>query len=144
MRLSEHFTLEELTTTSTGLPNDPNADQRADLARLCELILEPLRSLVGPLHCNSGFRTLAVNSAIGGAHNSQHMLGQAADIRALYDNASIDYIFDTCRAAGTIPFDQLIREPTWVHVSVALVGRVPRKQCLRAHMVNGRMVYEPA
>jgi zinc D-Ala-D-Ala carboxypeptidase len=142
MRLSEHFTLEELTRTSTGLPNEPDAAHGENLVRLCDTVLEPMRAMLGPLKVDSGFRTLAVNNAIpGAAHNSQHMLGQAADVVPL--QAGLERAFQSVKASD-IPYDQLIIEPTWLHVSVAALGATPRRQTLRAHRDGGRMVYEVA
>jgi len=80
--LSPHFTVAELTRTSTGLPNDPPPFA---VTRLCVLAwaLEGLRSRGGdvPLQVTSGFRSLQVNRAIGGASGSAHLTGLAADIK---------------------------------------------------------------
>lgn len=140
-QVSTHFTLAELTRTDTGLANVPNAEQLEALVNLAEAVLEPYRALVGPIRINSGFRSLAVNTKIGGAHNSQHMLGQAADTMPV--NMSLDVAFQTVKRSE-IPYDQLIIEPTWIHISAAAPGAKPRRQCLRAHREGGRMVYECA
>ena len=140
-QLSPHFSLEELVHTDTGLPNSPSAEQGADLVRLCDTILEPMRIITGALHINSGFRSLAVNNAIGGVHNSQHMQGQAADVRPL--EVSQGFAFLAVKDSS-IPYDQIISEPSWIHISVAPLGAKPRRQALRAHMENGGMVYESA
>lgn len=140
-QITLHFSFDEMTRTSTGLANVPDVKQGADLVRLCDLILEPLRALVGPLHVNSGFRSPEVNHAIGGVPTSQHMAGQAADLFPI--NSTLEGAFQTCKASS-IPFDQLIIEPRWIHVSVAPVGQEPRRQCLRAHMQGGKMRYEAA
>ena len=80
-QLSPHFSYRELTRTDTGLANVPSLEQGAELVRLADTILEPMRELCGPLRVDSGFRSLAVNNAIpNSSHNSQHMLGQAADV----------------------------------------------------------------
>lgn len=80
-KLSEHFTYGEMTRTSkVGLDNTPGEWHLQNLRALC-LLLESIRALLGvPLKVNSAFRSLAVNSAIGGAKHSQHMQGQAADV----------------------------------------------------------------
>jgi len=140
-QLSPNFSLAEMTRTDTGLANVPTEAATGELRRLCETALEPARVLLGPLRVNSGFRTLQVNTAIGGAKTSQHMAGQAADVVPLY--------FDLAQAfqavkASAIPYDQLILEPTWIHISIAPIGRNPREQCLKAHKECGRMVYEDA
>ena len=138
-QLSPHFSLEELVHTDTGLPNSPSVEQGADLVRLCDTILEPMRALLGPLKVNSGFRSQAVNDAIHGAHNSQHMKGQSADVVPM--KQSLEFSFQWIKAT-TIPFDQLIIEPSWIHVSVSPPGHPPRRQTLRAHMTDQGMVYE--
>ena len=92
IRLSEHFMLSEFTRSSTaerlGICNelDPfyptHKDIIANLKRLCEEILEPLRAFAGqPIIIGSGFRCPALNKAVGGVKNSQHMTGEACDIR---------------------------------------------------------------
>jgi len=88
IRLSEHFTLAELTKTNTNLKNVPSEAQVANLKRLCGW-LERLRSRYNerygegndPIVINSGFRSEAVNKAVGGAPTSNHLTGCAADIR---------------------------------------------------------------
>lgn len=94
--VSDHFTWEELTTTSTGLTNNPNASEAAHLEWLAWNVLEPIRAAFGPVTVTSGFRTAAVNEAVGGAPDSYHLSGCAADIivdegsdallRWIYDN----------------------------------------------------------
>ncbi|MFN7134788.1 MAG: hypothetical protein ACK4N5_22100, partial [Myxococcales bacterium] len=57
-RLTRHFTLEEMTTTQVrDVSNVPDAQQRANLLRLCETAMEPVRAKFGPIHVNSGFRS---------------------------------------------------------------------------------------
>lgn len=130
MQLTEHFSLQEMTVTSQPFPNAPNDAQVIELTRLCSTMLEPIRYLLGvPIHVDSGFRSMAVNNAIkGSAHNSQHMLGQAADF--VPEGLDLEEAFQRIKAIG-LPFGQLIREPTWIHVSVDAVGATPRRQTLR-------------
>lgn len=130
MKLSENFTLKELTTTNTGLANVPNANQVEKLKQLVENVLQPLRDAYGmPIQVTSGFRSLSVNAKIGGAATSQHTKGQAADI-VCRDNAKAFRII-----RDSLPFDQLIwekgddLEPDWVHVSFKEFGN--RGQVLR-------------
>lgn len=81
MKITEHFTLEELTKTSQPLQNLPTASATVQICRLVFLVLEPTRQTVGfPLYINSCFRSPAVNAAVGGVKNSRHLTGQAADI----------------------------------------------------------------
>ena len=86
MNLSKNYSLNEMCRSNTarvkGLPNVPNAEQVKNLQQLCENVLQPLRDHLGkPVVINSGFRSQAVNMAVGGAKNSQHMKGEAADIK---------------------------------------------------------------
>ena len=92
MQLSEHFMLSEFTRSSTaerlGICNelDPfcsaHKDIIANLRNLCEQVLEPLRSYVRqPIIISSGYRSPALNQALRGAPRSQHLTGEAADIR---------------------------------------------------------------
>ena len=90
MRLSEHMTLAELCKTKTGIENVPNEEQVNNLRRLCKW-LEQLRrrwnNLYGdgddPIVINSGFRSPAVNKAVGGWAQSNHLTGCAVDIRCV-------------------------------------------------------------
>lgn len=138
MMLSAHFSLEELTRTDTGLPNEPAVEQGEALVILADTILEPMRRIVGPLEPKSGFRCPAVNAKVGGAKNSQHLEGKAADVVPL--RMPLEQAFQAVKASS-IPFDQLIIEPGWLHVSWS---EKPRRQTLRAYRKGGRMVYEVA
>jgi len=78
-----YFTWEELTVTDTGLANNPSTPQCQNLKRLASNVLDPLRELSGgPIYVNSAFRSQAVNAHpdVGGALNSLHLQGKAADI----------------------------------------------------------------
>lgn len=83
MKLSPHFTLEELTRTSYArLQDEPSLQVVANLTYLCALVLEPFREKLGkPVAINSGYRSKAVNAAVGGVSDSYHLRGLAADIR---------------------------------------------------------------
>lgn len=144
MNLSEHFTLQELTASGialrTGLDNTPDAPHVANLTRLCEMLLEPVRSLLGvPLHINSGYRSGLVNAAIGGAMNSAHMEGRAADFVPI--GFPLREAFDVLRTSG-LPFDQIIFEcAAWIHIAVA-PNDSPRKEALTATGGPGSWHYE--
>jgi hypothetical protein len=121
MNITEHFTLAELTRTSQPIPNEPGAPEMSNLRALCQFVLEPVRARFGAVKVNSAYRSLRVNRAIGSKDNSQHRLGEAADIEVeRVANA------DLARwIANNVPFDQLILEAYrpgvpgsgWVHVS---------------------------
>ena len=122
MNLTEHFTLEELTTTDhRQFDNTPNETERENLVRLAGL-LELVKVAIGgkPVMVNSAFRSKAVNDAVGSKDTSQHRIGCAADIRV--PGVTPDQVVKAVIAAK-LPFDQLIREfagPTgggWTHIS---------------------------
>ena len=128
----KHFTIEEMTESSTatakGIDNTPSKDIEAKLQKLIEAVLDLLREWYGkPIRVNSGYRCEALNEAIGVSKTSQHCLGEAADITAgsKEENKKLfEYIKDN------LPFDQLINESdfSWIHVSYR-EGRL-RKQVL--------------
>lgn len=120
-----HFTMEELCASETakkkGINNKPNAQQMINLVYLCAYVLEPLRmAMKEPIKIGSGFRCDALNKAVGGVYNSQHMKGQAADLCIDGDMKKGKKWFEYIRK--NLPFDQLILEHNskgsyWVHVS---------------------------
>ena len=106
-KLSQHFTLGELTKTNMKIENVPNEAQVENLKRLCGW-LEMLRSKYNgryvnplptsprggeeePIIINSGFRSPEVNKAKGGALNSNHLTGCAVDIRCLGIEQALRY-----------------------------------------------------
>ena len=124
--ITQHFTLEELYRSKTaekfGINNKPSAQQQINLTYLAEHILEPLRVAMGePIPIGSGFRCQQLNKAVGGVYNSQHMKGQAADLRIDGDIKKGRKWFEYIKK--NLPFDQLIWEKNpktgscWVHVS---------------------------
>lgn len=81
MNLSQHFTLKELCVTKSVMPNIPESKEIEALIQLCHGVLEPIRTHFGrPIIINSAFRSADVNRSVGGAHDSQHLFGEAADI----------------------------------------------------------------
>jgi hypothetical protein len=123
--LSPHFTLAEMCESQTaekhGIANIPSSEAVANMRRLCEGCLEPLREALGlPIIITSGYRTKALNNHIlHSARKSQHVSGQAADFyvegasrRELLIKAFRQIILDE-----DIDYDQLILYPTFIHVS---------------------------
>lgn len=141
MRLSPHFTLEEMicsqTATRRGIDNSPDVKVVAALKTLCIDVLEPIRiHFDRPVIVSSGYRSPDLNRAIGGASSSQHCLGEAADITvpgvALLDLAQW--------IQRNLNYDQLIYEfGRWVHVSYRY-GRL-RNQELTARLAHGKAQY---
>lgn len=126
----KYFTIEELTKSATasrkGINNTPDESVKKNLTRLVENILDPLREAWGaPIIVTSGYRCGRLNKAVGGAAKSQHMYGQAADIRTVSDKPSDNKkLFDLIRELK-LPYDQLIDEYNynWVHVSYSSRNR---------------------
>ena len=153
--LSEHFTLAEMIASDTakarGINNNPTELHKKVLKHTCEYMLEPLRKLLNEkyttyqgkkvkevtLKVTSGYRSAALNAAVGGVSSSQHCKGCATDIEAsvVYANGKrvvIPYneLYEGIKASvksGKVSVDQCIMERAydkvrkcwyyWVHVS---------------------------
>lgn len=124
--LSPSFSLAEFTKSQTairrGIANDPPPAHLAAMQLLCAKVLEPVRLHFGrPVKISSGYRSAALNKAIGGAASSQHSVGEAADFE-IAGLANIDVAQWIMR---TLRYDQLILEcytpgqpnSGWIHVS---------------------------
>lgn len=141
----KYFTIQELTKSATaqrkGIDNAPSVQVRANLTALIEKVLDPLREAYGkPIIVTSGYRCEKLNRDVGGAASSQHVKGEAADIRSVEDTPEENKkLFDLIVKLG-LPFDQLINEYgyDWVHVSF---GSQHRRQKLKAVKKNGRTSY---
>ena len=128
MQLSENFTLEEFVRSETAakynIANVPSWEHVINLKNLCEQVLQPLRWHINrPVIINSGYRCERLNEKVHGVGNSQHMRGEAADIRIPTLGVGLqmfDFIRDNC------DFDQMLFESKrnafggriyWLHVS---------------------------
>jgi len=139
-QLSPHFSLAEMTYSATaisqGIPNNPSTEQVAQLKSLCTLTLEGIRTLCGdnPVNVSSGFRSQQLNAAIGGASNSAHMYGCAADFTIAGYGSPYDICMLLQKHLSPLRIDQLIYEAmssVWVHVGIAIPPNTqPRYQIL--------------
>ncbi len=142
MQLSEHFSLDEFTLSQTavrnGILNVPDEFAINNLKALSTNLLEPLRKTLNKeIHISSGYRSHRVNKLVGGAKESQHIYGMAADISA--KGMSTEELYQFIKSSG-LSFDQLIQEfDRWVHVSYSISKN--RNQCLRAKKVSGKTKY---
>ncbi len=144
MQLSEHFELAEFLVSETaarrGIANEPTPEIIENLRRLCQLVLEPLRvKLARPVVITSGYRSPALNRAIGGSPTSHHMQGRAADLIVPGMTP-----LAVCQAANQLklPCVQIIHEfGRWAHLSVAATNE--RTQLLTAKLAQGKTVYQP-
>ena len=114
VRLSAHFKLGEFLNLKKYPENIPTMQVVANLTYGCIMLLEPARLEVGPIIINSGFRNSRVNRLVGGVTNSQHLIGQAADIRPK-DPAQFQRLVDFLKAHALT--DQLLTGSTWLHIS---------------------------
>ncbi len=122
--MGKYFTINELTKSSTAqrlhINNNPTQEVKDNLNKLIDNVLDPLRELYGkPIIVNSGYRCTKLNKAIGGAKNSQHLVGQASDIRTVQNTKESNKELFELIKNSKLPFDQLINEYdyNWVHVS---------------------------
>jgi hypothetical protein len=150
MKLSENFSLSEMTKSETALrhnlDNTPGDAEIANLKRLAERVLQPVRDHYKTgVKVNSGFRHPNVNAAVGGSKTSDHCQGQAADIEIPgVANADLAQWI-----VSNLDFTQVILEfytpgvpdSGWVHVSY-VEGNL-KKQVLTAMKENGKTVYKP-
>ena len=113
-KLSKHFTLEEFINTQKYPCNKPTLQHVVNMTYGCVMLLEPARQVVGPILINSGFRNLRVNTLVGGVRNSQHLTGQAADIRPK-DPRKFQLLVDFLKNSEYI--DQLLTGNGWLHIS---------------------------
>ena len=117
VRLSQHFTLAEFCNPGKYPANVPSTQQTANMIYGCRLLLEPAREAIGcPIIVNSGFRNPRVNALVGGVAGSQHLQGQAADIRPK-DPARFQLLVDFLRHCEHT--DQLLTGRGWLHISWA-------------------------
>ena len=128
--------LKELTKSNTalrlGIDNTPNKEGIYKLRILATTLLQPLRNYVGPIRVTSGFRSVALNSAIGGSNKSQHTKCEAVDLQHITRGKSDNLkIFNALISLG-LEYDQCILEyggatetedskcPDWIHISYSL------------------------
>ena len=136
---TEHFNLAELcasdTATAKGIDNTPTVEATHNLCQLMTEVLEPAREKLGkPIIVTSGYRCPALNKAVGGVGNSQHMTGQAADlVCSKYEDKR--RLFDIL---SSMDIDQLLWETNskgtqWIHVS--FVGHGVNRHMIRNNYI---------
>lgn len=151
MKISEHLELSECIRSDyakrNGINNMPDSKTINNIILWASNIFEPIRAHFGvPIYLSSMFRSLKLNSAIGGAASSQHVSGEAGDIDMDGSDKGVTNkdVFEFIRK--NLQFDQLIWEfgdelnPDWVHVSFSADGK-QRGEVLRARKVKGRTFY---
>jgi len=143
IQLSKNFRLSEFVFSNVaadfGIDNTPNERQIKNMTVLCLTVLQPIRDTLGPIDISSGFRCGRLNNhpKIRGAAHSHHRCHSgyaAADftVRGIHNDDVLKWI-----RASPLPFEQLINEPSWIHIS----SYRPRRQIMKAERVKGEMVY---
>ena len=133
MKISEHFTLEEFCFSEAGarlgLDNTPSATAITGLCRVA-VVMERVRTLLGncPVVVSSGYRSMAVNKAVGGVGTSAHCLGLACDFTCPGFGTPIEVALVIQKSE--IQYDQLILEYGWVHLGLAEPEIVARREDL--------------
>jgi hypothetical protein len=151
MQLSKNLVLAEVTRSETakrkGISNMPTPEHLENFKKLAEYVFQPIREHFGkPIHISSGYRSAALNKAVGGSSSSQHCTGEAIDIDMDGTDITNAQIFNFIK--DNLNFDQLIWEfgtdtnPDWVHVSYESTGK-QRKQILKAKKAGGKTTYVP-
>ena len=147
--LTKNFSYQEMIKSSTadriGVSNDATREHVINLVNLCNFILQPVRNEFGPIRINSGYRSPALNKAVGGSKTSQHCNGEAAD----FESSRISNPELATWVAKNLDFDQLILEfydgkdphSGWVHCSYKMDGS-NRGNTLTALRVNGKTQYK--
>ena len=118
-----------------------NAIVKKNMNTLVNKVLDPLREKVGAIRVNSGYRSPEHNKQIGGATNSQHCKGEAADIYPL--EKDIDDVFSII--IREFKYDQVILERNsrgsrWIHISYKTEGN--RQKAMTAVVINGKATYK--
>lgn len=118
VQLTRHFSLAEATKTSQPYDNSPEKEHYPAILHTAAQ-LERVRSILGnkPIIINSWYRSPRVNAAVGGVSNSQHALGEAVDFVCPRFGSPYSICLHLADYANVLGYDQLILEPTWVHIS---------------------------
>jgi hypothetical protein len=134
--VSPHFKLSEVTFSATAIANHidntPTPEQLMNILEAADQ-LEAVRALLNaPMHIDSWIREAAVNEAVGGCAHSAHQDGWAIDF--ICPDFGTPQDIAKAIIAANIPFDQLIFEGTWIHISF---NPTKRQQVLTAHFAHG-------
>jgi hypothetical protein len=154
MKLSNYVSLAEVTKSDTakrkGISNEPTPEHLENLKTICTEVFDKVREHFGvPIYISSGYRSEALNKAIGGSKTSDHNLGRALDLdqdgrgNGVTNMEVFEFIKDN------LEFDQVIGEFQradgnfdWVHVGYRKGAN--RKQILVAYRdAAGKTKYKP-
>ncbi len=148
MRRSKNFTLAEMTKSQmairNGIDNTPYQAEIENMKKLANMVLQPVRDRFGPVSISSGFRSVSVNSLVGGSPNSDHTRGMAADIEV----PGVSNLEVAQWIAENLQFTQLILEfytddipdSGWVHVAYN-ENKIVNEILRATRGANGRTIY---
>ncbi|AZN69291.1 peptidase M15 [Acinetobacter haemolyticus] len=149
MRVTKNFTLAELLHSNTavrlGIKNIPSTDHQANLITACHELFQRVRDVLDkPVLISSGYRSIAVNNAVGGSKTSAHSVGYAIDFisPSFGSPAAVAKFLATELPKRGIKFDQIILEfDSWVHIGYKNQAGQQRGQVLTAKKVKGLTQY---
>lgn len=137
--LSEFLQSDE--ATRKGLDNTPDTASLAALRTITIPGVQSIRDCLGmPMFVTSGYRSPAVNAAVGGARSSQHMLGLAADLKSPQFGSPLT-IARYLLQHWTHPFDQMIQEGSWLHIGFPANGGNGKREVMTAHFGPSGVMY---
>ena len=137
MKFSKNFSLAEIEHSNTakrlGISNEMSEEHIENMQRLITDLIQPMRDAIGPIRVTSGYRSKALNSAIGGSNRSQHSKGQALDLQFWSEGKMNNkVIYDWILNSG-LDFDQIINEFDFAWIHISLKDKDNRKQNLEAY-----------
>lgn len=147
MKITQNFYLNEFTRSYTadklGIRNIPDPNHQSNIIILVNKLIQPIRDILTgyrgqdtPITIQSGYRSKELNEKVGGVSDSQHLKGQACDF--VVHSMELKEVFEIIIASG-LQFDQIILEPSWIHISYSNNNR---NQKLIAYKKDQRMIYK--
>jgi zinc D-Ala-D-Ala carboxypeptidase len=140
IKIGKYFTLGEMIGYRTD--NIPKEKELIKLTQLSVNLLDKIREKFGVVLINSGYRNFDYNKSVGGAKNSQHKLGEAADLRIKNDKISLKVVYEYI--INNLEYDQIIYEKIynaeWIHISYKIEGN--RKENLLKIGNAGYTIYK--
>lgn len=142
-RVTKNFSLSEFVESDTaarlGIDNTPPPEIEQTLRNVLIPAMQRVRDMIGvPVVITSGYRCVALNSAVRGAMNSDHLTGHACDFRARMFGSPKQVAQFLAARINFVKFDQLIWEGSWVHISF---GTRQRNEVMTAHFNGGGVRY---
>ncbi len=130
IKLSQHFTLAEAVASSTAMSKGID-NAIIPVMQVTAAYMEIIRGILdAPLSVSSWYRSAILNAAVGSKETSQHRRGEAVDFVCPSFGTPLAICKKLISMQSIIPYDQLILEHTWVHVSFSVLAANPKRQVL--------------